>query len=170
MISISWLLMKSIRPIRALLRKIRALLCHTRTKTTRVVWAEAILGKYETSEGGVGSGGRRDELTARRDVLFQVFRQLEPDRRRLHDADDGTRRAARLRGPRLLVDARRHGLDVPRDSDGLHEPNDVPRRIEFPPVETVSRRALVAVVVVVPPLPDGEERGERVVARLIDRI
>src|SRR6266550_2227831 len=66
---------------------------------------------------------------------------------------------------RFRVDARRHGLHVPRETDGLHRTDGVPRRIEFPPVEAVARRALVAMVVVVPALARREERGQHVVAR-----
>src|SRR5258706_2118208 len=65
--------------------------------------------------------------------------------------------------PRFRVDARRHRLDVPREPDGGHRPDDVPREIELPPVEAVARRALIAMVVVVPALAHREKRGQGVV-------
>src|SRR5258706_8726608 len=66
---------------------------------------------------------------------------------------------------RFRVDARRHRLHVPREAHGLHGADGVPREIELPPVEAVARGALIAVVVVVPALADGEKRGDRVVRR-----
>src|SRR5256885_7407147 len=69
--------------------------------------------------------------------------------------------------PRFGVDARGHWLHVPGQPDRLHRADHVPRRIEFPPVEPVARGALIPVMVVVPALADREERGERVVARVV---
>ncbi len=73
-------------------------------------------------------------------------------------------------GTRLGVDPLRHPLHIPRETDHLHQPDDVPGRVEFPPVEPVARGALIAVMVVVPALADGKEGGERVVARFVDRV
>src|SRR5206468_8877500 len=88
----------------------------------------------------------------------------------IEDARDLARRALRSIGARLLVNALGHRLHVPRDAERRHRADDVPGRIEFPPVESVARGALVAVMVVVPTLADREERREHVIARLVDRL
>src|SRR5262249_50769014 len=77
--------------------------------------------------------------------------QLEPERRRVFgDGHDRGRGSARLlHQTRFLVDARRYRLHVPGEPNGGHQADDVPGRIELPPVETVARRALIAVMVVV---------------------
>src|SRR5439155_21511054 len=102
--------------------------------------------------------------------LLDGFGELEAERNGLDDARNGAPGALRPRHARFLVNPRRHTLDVPGQTDRLHGADGVPRDVEFPPVEAVARGALVAMVVVVPPLADGEERGERIVPRLVDRV
>src|SRR4029078_12910916 len=92
-----------------------------------------------------------------------VVGELEANRRGVDDAGHLGGGALRFDGARLFVDALGDALDVPHQADGGHRPDDVPGRIEFPPVEAVARGALVAVVVVVPAFANGEHGGHDVV-------
>ncbi len=111
--------------------------------------------------------GDRREPEQRRRCRPQVDRP-RPPRHALAPGGSGTD-VART-SPCFIVDARRHGLQIPGEPQPRHRGHHVVGRVELPPVEAVARRALVAVVVVVPAFPHGEERGERVVARVVGRV
>src|SRR5690606_20280960 len=78
--------------------------------------------------------------------------------------DEGGVDAGRAALAGFAVDAFGHALQIPGEADPAHGLDDIPGRVELPPVEPVARRALVAVVVVVPALASREDRGEHVVA------
>src|SRR4051794_23100690 len=65
--------------------------------------------------------------------------------------------------------ARRGNANVPDEPDALQASDHQPREIDLAPVKPVARGGRERVVVVVPALPEHEQRDEPVVARLVAR-
>src|SRR5688572_5529351 len=71
---------------------------------------------------------------------------------------------------RLFINLVGNAMNVPREPEPFHDANHVVGEIDFPPVETVSRRRLIAMMVVVPTFAEANERRQQVVARLVGGV
>jgi cobalt-zinc-cadmium resistance protein CzcA len=83
----------------------------------------------------------------------------------------------RLTAPRRSVtratlreDRRRHRTQVPDQTHRRERPQHVVGDVELPPVKPLPRRAHVVVMVVVPPLTEGDKRDPPAVARRVARV
>jgi hypothetical protein len=60
----------------------------------------------------------------------------------------------------LLINLIGHGFDIANDSEQTHQSNEIVGDVDFPPVESLSGRGLVLMVIIVPPLAEGNESYE----------
>ena len=70
----------------------------------------------------------------------------------------------------MLQDSLRHRPQVPHQPDARERGQHVVADIDLPPREPLPHGSRVVVVVVVPPLTEGQQRDERVVAAVVGRL